>query len=65
MKLKGENRSTRGKPSLSEALSTTNPTWTDPRSNPGLRCETVDKTHGKNTFLASQKIVFLSLRMKI
>jgi hypothetical protein len=37
MKLTRENRSTRGKPCPSTTLSTTNPTWTDPRSNPGLR----------------------------
>jgi hypothetical protein len=37
MKLTGENRSTRGKTCPSAALSTTNPTWTDWGSNPGLR----------------------------
>jgi hypothetical protein len=37
MKLTGENRSTRGKTSPSATLSTTNPTWTDPVSNPGVR----------------------------
>jgi hypothetical protein len=37
MKLAGENRSTRGKTCPSATLSTTNPTWTDPGSNPGLR----------------------------
>jgi hypothetical protein len=37
MKLTVENRSTRGKTSPSAALSTTNPTWTDPGSNPGFR----------------------------
>jgi hypothetical protein len=35
-KLTGQNRSTRGKTCLSSTLSTTNPTWTDPGSNPGL-----------------------------
>jgi hypothetical protein len=39
MKLTGENRSTLGKPCPSASLSTTNPTWTDPGSNPGLRGE--------------------------
>jgi hypothetical protein len=39
MKLTGENRSTRGKTSPSATLSTTNSTWTDPGSNPGLRSE--------------------------
>jgi hypothetical protein len=39
MKLTGENRSTRGKTCPSATLSTTNPTRTDPGSNPGLRDE--------------------------
>jgi hypothetical protein len=39
MKLTGENRSTRGEACPSATLSTTNPTWTDPVSNPGLRGE--------------------------
>jgi hypothetical protein len=39
MKLTGENRSTRGNTCPSAILSTTNPTWTDPGSNPGLRGE--------------------------
>jgi hypothetical protein len=37
MKLTGENRSTWRKPCPSATLSTTNPTWTEPGSNPGLR----------------------------
>jgi hypothetical protein len=37
MKLTGENRRTRGKTCPSATLSTTNPTWTDPASNSGLR----------------------------
>jgi hypothetical protein len=36
MKFTGENRSTRGKTCPSANLSTTNPIWTDPGSNPGL-----------------------------
>jgi hypothetical protein len=36
MKLTRENRSTRGKPCPSATSSVTNPTWTDPGSNPGL-----------------------------
>jgi hypothetical protein len=36
MKLTGENRSTRGKTCPNATLSTTNPTWTDPGTNPGL-----------------------------
>jgi hypothetical protein len=39
MKLTGENLRTRGKSFPSATLSTTNPTWTDPGSNPGLRGE--------------------------
>jgi hypothetical protein len=39
MKLTGDNRSTRGKTCPSATLSTTNPTWTNPGSNPGLRGE--------------------------
>jgi hypothetical protein len=37
MKLTGENRRTRGKTCPSATLSTTNPTWSDPGSNLGLR----------------------------
>jgi hypothetical protein len=39
MKLTGENRRIRGKTCPSASLSTTNPTWTDPGSNTGLRGE--------------------------
>jgi hypothetical protein len=39
MKLTGKNPSTRGKTCPSAKLSTTNPTWTDPGSNPDLRGE--------------------------
>jgi hypothetical protein len=39
MKLTGENRSIRGKACTTATLSTTNPTWTEPGSNPGLRGE--------------------------
>jgi hypothetical protein len=37
MKLTVENRRTGGKTCPSATLSTTNPTWTEPGSNPGLR----------------------------
>jgi hypothetical protein len=37
MKLTGENRRTRGKTCPNATLSTTNPTWTETGSNPGLR----------------------------
>jgi hypothetical protein len=39
MKLTGENRSIRGKNCPSATLSTKNPTWIDPGSNPGLSGE--------------------------
>jgi hypothetical protein len=39
MKLTGENRSARGKTCPSATLSTTNLTWADTGSNPGLRGE--------------------------
>ena len=39
MKLTGENRRTWGKTCPSATFSTTNPTWTEPGSNPGLRGE--------------------------
>jgi hypothetical protein len=39
MKLTGENRSTREKSCPSATSSTTNPIWTDPGSNSGLRGE--------------------------
>jgi hypothetical protein len=39
MKLTEQNRSTRGKSCHNATLSTTNPTWTDLGSNPGLRGE--------------------------
>jgi hypothetical protein len=39
MKLTGENGRTRTKTCPSATLSTTNPTWTDPESNPGLHGE--------------------------
>jgi hypothetical protein len=39
MKLTGENQITRGKTCPSATLSTTNPTWSDPGSNPGFRGE--------------------------
>jgi hypothetical protein len=39
MKLTGESRSTRGKTCPCATLSTINPTWTDPGSNPGFRGE--------------------------
>jgi hypothetical protein len=39
MKLTGQNRGTWGKTCPSSTLSTTNATWTDPGSIPGLRGE--------------------------
>jgi hypothetical protein len=37
MTLTGENRSTRGETCPNVTSSTTNPTWIDPESSPGLR----------------------------
>jgi hypothetical protein len=59
MKLTAENRSTWGKTCPSATLSTTNPTWTDPGLNLGLRGErpaTNRLSHGtaSNTFPYSQ-----------
>jgi hypothetical protein len=45
MKLTGENRSTRGKTCPSVTLSTINPTWTEPGSNPVLRGERPAANH--------------------
>jgi hypothetical protein len=39
MKLTGENRSTGRKTCPIATMFTANPTWTDPGSNPGLRCQ--------------------------
>jgi hypothetical protein len=53
MKLTGENRSTRRKARPSATLSTINPTWTDPGSNPGFRGErpaTNRLSHGTSTY---------------
>jgi hypothetical protein len=49
MKLTGENRSTRGKTCPSVNFSTTNPTWTDPGSNLGLRGQPPEPWHVPNT----------------
>jgi hypothetical protein len=54
LKLIGENRNTRRKICPTATLSTTNPTWTDPGSNPGLRGErpvTNRLSHGRGFFL--------------
>jgi hypothetical protein len=45
MKLTGENRSTRVNTCPSATLSTINPTWTGPGSNPGLRGERPATNH--------------------
>jgi hypothetical protein len=45
MKLTGESPSTRGKTCPSATLSTTNPTWTESGSNPGLRGERPATNH--------------------
>jgi hypothetical protein len=61
MKLTGENRSTQRKTCPSVNLSTTNPTWTDPGSNPGFRGEgptTKRLSHGtaKNELRVDEEI---------
>jgi hypothetical protein len=45
MTLTGESRSTRSKTYPSATLSTTNPTWTDPGANQGLRGEKPSTNH--------------------
>ena len=45
MKLTVQNRSTRRKTCPSATLSTTNQTWADPKSNPGLRGERPSTNH--------------------
>jgi hypothetical protein len=45
MKMIGDNRSTRGETCPSATLCTTNPTWTDLESNPGLRGERPATNH--------------------
>ena len=59
MKLTGENRSTWAKICRSATLSTTNPTWADPGSNLGLRCDrlaTNSLSHGTAQLLNTYKI---------
>ena len=59
MKLTGENRHTRRKTCPSATLSTTNPTWTDPGSNLGLRDErpaTYRLSHG-TAFLTELNVI--------
>jgi hypothetical protein len=65
MKLRGEDRSTRGKTCPSATLSTTNLTWTDQGSNPGLRGGTlvaIRLRHGmaKRDFIVSVKNILVS-----
>jgi hypothetical protein len=60
MKLTGENRSTRRKTCPSATLPTTNPTCTDPRSNPDLRGErpvTNRLSHGTAYLIAYSSLV--------
>jgi hypothetical protein len=67
MKLKGENRGTRGKTCPSATLSITNPTWTDPGSNPSLRGErsaTNRLSHGTDFNMShSDAVDFISFIM--
>jgi hypothetical protein len=52
MKLTGENRSNQGKTCPSATVSTTNPTWTAPGSNPGLRGERPSTNRLSNLLLS-------------
>jgi hypothetical protein len=63
MKLTGESRSTRGETCPSATLSTTNPTWTDPGSNPCLRGEMLatNRLSGKMLSTESSEICYLHL----
>jgi hypothetical protein len=56
MKLAGKNPSTQGETCPSVTLSTTNPTWTDPGLNPGVRCErtaTNRQSHGTTQLIVT------------
>jgi hypothetical protein len=64
MKLTGKNRRTRGKTCPNGTLSTTNPTWTDPGWNPGLRGErpaTNRLSHGTAFFLKLTKSILQNI----
>jgi hypothetical protein len=56
MKLTGENLSTRRKTCPSATLSTTNPTWNDPGSKPGLRGERPE-TNGLSHGMAHRSLL--------
>jgi hypothetical protein len=67
MKLTGENQSTRGKSCPSATLCTTNPTWTDPGLNPGLRGDrsaTNRLSHGTAYYVALTEVIKI-LNIKI
>jgi hypothetical protein len=69
----GENRNNRGKTFPNATLSTTNPTWTDPGSNPGPRSERpatnrLKPWHGRDEFAYNDNTAIklqLLLRRKI
>jgi hypothetical protein len=67
MKLTWQNRSTWGKTYPSTTFSPTNPTWTDPGSNPGLRGETPATNRLSHDTLTKFRINILlsSLRFKV
>jgi hypothetical protein len=67
MKLTGKNRSTREKNYPSATLFTTNPTWTDPGSNPGLRDErpATNRPSNDTAFLQSQRYKEVYKRLQI
>jgi hypothetical protein len=67
MRPTGENRSTRGKVCPSATLPTTNLTWTDPGSNPGLRGErpaTNRLSHGTTVHTLTHLRTCLDLQIK-
>jgi hypothetical protein len=62
MKLTGENRSTRGKTCPSSTLSTTNPTRTDPGSNPANRLSHATACISRLVFVMEMQCVYCEVR---
>jgi hypothetical protein len=65
MILTREGRRTLRKPCLNASLSATNPTWTDPDSNPGLRGErmmTIHPSYGTDCIVIYIDCVFAATR---
>jgi hypothetical protein len=68
MKFTGGNRSTRRETCLSATLVTTNLTWTDPGSNPGLRGErpaTNRLSHGTSLWYLNNRFNRIHLAQQI